>query len=100
MRSLQLVRKGGPWHYLAGYNCCIQGINWQQLLGGDCNSLAHSTDVCRRKMAIYRQTDLSAEVQQKIDLHSFHNLILLILYRDLGLMPDYSPVFYNASIIF
>lgn len=51
MRGLQLVRRGGPWHFLAGCNRCIQGINWQELLGGDCNSLAHSTDVCRRKMA-------------------------------------------------
>lgn len=67
MRGLQLVRKGGPWLYLAGYNPCIQGINWQKLLGGDCNRLAHSADVCRRKMAIHRQTDLSAEeVQQKL----------------------------------
>lgn len=51
MRGLQLVRRGGTWHFLAGCNRCIQGINWQGLLGGDCNSLPHSTDVCRRKMA-------------------------------------------------
>lgn len=72
MRGLQLVRKGGPWPFLAGYNLCFQGINWQELLGGACISLAHITDVCRRKMAIHRQIDLSAEeIQQKIDLHSY-----------------------------
>lgn len=65
MRGLEVVRKGGPWHYLAGSNLCIQDINWQGLLGGDCNSLAHSTDGGRKKMATHRHTDLSVEVEKR-----------------------------------